>query len=100
MPKRLPILALMALTACQAALPPEDVAPISEDAPTHLILVEREYRLEDPRDEEFKNRIAAEAANICGSARHVVLSTRPVGTETVGEEYLYRLNEVRIACGS
>lgn len=89
---------LVLLASCVAPPPVEEDAPLPADVPTHLIEVEREYLLEDPRDKEFQDRIRAEAANVCGSSRTVILSIRPVGTESVGEEFLYRRNEVEVAC--
>lgn len=93
-------LCLLALAACQTALPAEDDAPAPASAsdPILTLQVERAYTLEDPRDEDFKARIAAEAASACGSAGHRVMSTRPYGRESIGPEFLFRMYEVGILC--
>lgn len=101
-PRLAALMACLALLACQPTLPPEDEAPPvdpeSGDVPIYTITVERAYTLEDPRDEDFRLRIAAEAASACGSAGHRVLKTRPYGPEGIGDEFLYRLYQVQIAC--
>lgn len=67
-------------------------------AQVHLLDIERAYTLEDPRELDFKARIAAEAAQYCGTARHTIQSTRPYGPERIGEDFLYRMVEVGITC--
>ncbi len=91
-------LCLLALVACQTALPAEDDAPAPATDQIITLQVERAYTLEDPRDEDFKARIAAEAASACGRAGHRVMSTRPYGRETIGPEFLFRMYEVGILC--
>ena len=91
------------LAACQT-LPAADVAndPDAPAEPADVVLfsieVERAYTLEDPRELDFKARIAAEAAQYCGTARHTIQSTRPYGPERIGEDFLYRMVDVGITC--
>lgn len=66
----------------------------------HLLTIERAYTLEDPRDFEFRQQVAAEAAQICGRAGHTIQSTQPFGPDRIGEDFLYRMVEVGIACNS
>lgn len=67
-------------------------------AELHLLTIERAYTLDNPRDFEFRQQVAGEATSICGRAGHTIQSTRPIGTERIGEDFLYRLIEVGIAC--
>lgn len=103
-PARMALL-LLALTAC---MPARDAALQDDPMPTtgtgdggvmlHLLTIERAYTLEDPRDFEFSQQIADQAAAYCGRAGHTVQSTRPYGPERVGAEFLYRMVEVGISC--
>ena len=100
---RIPIALLVSylLSGCIGSnVPPDqsDVPIVPETAERLTITVERAYTLEDPRDLDFKARIAAEAASACGSAGHRIMSTRPYGPEQIGVDYLYRMYEVGIAC--
>lgn len=90
------------LAACQPAPPPEDPMPRSEGAGSvlHLLDVERAYTLEDPRDLDFRARIADAAAAICGSAGHVIQSTEPYGPERFDDQFIYRMIRVGITCTS
>ena len=90
------------LAACALAPVPDDVTSAdgaSDTGPSQQLLVERAYTLEDSRDQAFREQIAAEAAVACGSANHTVQSTRPIGSETIGDEFLFRLYEVEVSCG-
>lgn len=91
-------LCLLSMAACQTALPAEDDTPATASDQIITLQVERAYTLEDPRDEDFKARIAAEAASACGRAGHRVMSTRPYGPETIGPDFLFRMYEVGILC--
>lgn len=99
------LLCLLALTACQAIVPPLADDPMPDagtqtGAQIHMLTIERAYTLEDRRDFEFRQQVAAEAAQICGRAGHTIQSTRPFGPERIGEDFLYRMVEVGIACNA
>lgn len=97
------LLVTLALAGClprtQPTTSPPLNEPVPEDRTIHRIEVERAYTLEDPRDLDFKARIAAEAALVCDSSRHVIQSIRPYGPERIGPDFLYRMNAVEITCG-
>lgn len=93
----LPLTLCLGLAACvQDSVPPEEESPPSGAAVE--VEVERAYSLEDPREEDFKARIATEAALACGSARHRVQSSRPLGQERIGDDFLYRRYAITLTC--
>lgn len=89
-----PLLPLF-LAGCFAS-PPAEPAPVV--TAQHEIEVLRAYTLEDPREDDFKSRIADQANSLCGSKRHHVVSSRPVGFESYGDEFITRSYIVGIAC--
>ncbi|WP_435259595.1 hypothetical protein ACSBLW_07515 [Thioclava sp. FR2] len=103
--RTLAFLCTFALAACQAAAPalvddPMPTTGTEADTQIHVLTIERAYTLEDSRDFEFRQQVAAEAAQICGRAGHSIQSTHPFGPERIGEDFLYRMVEVGIACNS
>lgn len=95
---RLPLFVVCLLGACVAA--PEPFPNTSNVAPAivHSFTVDRAYTLTDSRELAFRDQIAAEAQQRCGFAGFSLFSSRPVGVEVVGEEFLYRQHEVQITC--
>lgn len=89
------LLFALPLAGCFAA-PPAEPAP--EITAEYEIEVERAYKLEDPREEDFKTRIADQANSLCGSKRHHVVTSRPIGFESYGDEFITRSYIVGIAC--
>ncbi len=89
-----PLLALP-LAGCVAS-PPADPAPAV--TAQYEIEVQRAYKLEDPREDDFKTRIADQANSLCGSKRHHVVASRPIGFESYGDEFITRSYIVGIAC--
>ncbi|WP_103333336.1 hypothetical protein [Pseudotabrizicola formosa] len=89
-------LALM-LGAC--VQPPADSpAPPAGPQTLHSFTIDRAYTLTDPRELAFRDQIAAEARTRCGFGDYGLYSVRPIGTEVVAEDFLYRLHEVQITC--
>ena len=89
------LLLILPLAGCFAAPPAEPAPQVTAE---YEIEVERAYRLEDPREEDFKTRIADQANSLCGSKRHHVVASRPVGFESYGDEFITRSYIVGIAC--
>lgn len=90
------LLPLVLLLAGCFAQPPAEPAP--EIIAEYEIEVERAYKLEDPREDDFKSRIADQASSLCGSKRHHVVASRPVGFESYGDDFITRRYIVAIAC--
>lgn len=102
MPIRLLLLACLLLSACMAQLPQDaPPSPTGNDEPggtLHSFTIDRAYTLTDPRELAFRDQIAAEARQLCGFGDYSLYSSRPVGFEVVGEDFLYRQHDVQITC--
>ncbi|NEX45315.1 hypothetical protein [Pseudotabrizicola algicola] len=87
----------LALGACVAQSAPPPAAPASE-ANLHRFIIDRAYTLTDSRELAFRDQIAAEAQQRCGFGGFSLYSSRPIGNEVVGEDFLYRQHDVQITC--
>jgi len=92
---------VLLLPACMQVGTPEattTVAAMSRPSTLHSFTIERAYTLTDPRELAFRDQIAAEARQLCGFGDFSLYSSRPVGSEEVREDFLYRLHDVQITC--
>ena len=100
---RLPLCLLtLLLTACvQPPAPDALFMPTTDSEPgsrLHSFTIDRAYTLTDPRELAFRDQIAAEARARCGFGTFSLYSSRPIGVEVVGEDFLYRQHDVQITC--
>ncbi|TGD65090.1 hypothetical protein EYC08_08355 [Tabrizicola sp. WMC-M-20] len=104
MPKISPHLCLLAAVFLAACVPPPTDSGAQGTAPAPGTLqsftIDRAYTLTDPRELAFRDQIAAEARARCGFGDYSLYSSRPVGTEVVRDDFLYRQHEVQITCDS
>ena len=91
------LLLLLILSACTPSPSDEDIPPPVDPARIQTLTLERSYTLRDAREAEFLQEIRGAAKDACGGA-HSILATRPIGSEIVAEEGLYRMYEIDIAC--
>lgn len=95
------LVALLALAACMP-FPGRDEVNMATTGPVpdtlHSFTIDRAYTLADPRESEFREQIAAEARQRCGAGDYSLYSQRPVGVESVRDDFLYRQHDVQITC--
>lgn len=102
------VLATALVSACLPIGPgstARTISPQTEPQPNaapagllHSFSVERAYTLTDTRELAFRDQIAAEARAVCGLGDYSLYSSRPVGPEVVGDDFLYRAYDIQITC--